>query len=189
MAGFATSWQLVTPSRRRPDTCAEAKLQWASGFTSRNGFLSTGYQPVETRTTSVALSLPSTHITADCVHGLRPWWIPLKLLPPRPLPRVILSRWNYSSLVLALTLLVYVPVHTLCVLAGHPQELCSNRVKSAWAGRLRVPAADPSHPCMQTHTALQKVTVFSTTRKKKESIHHCFARKDHGKCGFAETLD
>lgn len=64
---------------------AEAKLLWTSGFTSTNGFLSTGYQPVETRTTFVTLSLLNTHITVDCVHVLRPWWISFTHTP-QPLP-------------------------------------------------------------------------------------------------------
>lgn len=195
MAGFAISWQIVTPWWWHTDTCAEAELPWVSGFTSTNGFLSTWYQQVETRTTSVTLSLLNTHITLDCVHILRPWWISFTPNSSPPPTLVLLSRLNYTSLFLlspslspsAFTQSAQL-VRLLCVLAGHTEELWSNQSQISVGWNPRAVCCWPiTHTCTHTHTEtnLQKVIFFFYY---VFSIHHCFARKDHGKCGFAETL-
>lgn len=184
MAGFAISWQIATPSWRHTDT--QAKLLWVSGFTSTNGFLSTGYQPVETRTTSVTLSLLNTHITVDCAHfeTMMNFFHP-QLLPPRPPQSCTpLQVENYTSLFLAPTLLVSIPVHTECAFGA--AAVCFGR--SHWRTLVQ--------PELNQHGLEASWCVLLACRThdgsffllKFFSVHHCFARKDHGKCGFTETL-
>lgn len=168
-------------------TGTEAKLLWVSGFTSTNGFLSTGYQPVETRTTSVTLSLLNTHITVDCAHfeTMMNFFHP-QLLPPRPPQSCTpLQVENYTSLFLAPTLLVSIPVHTECAFGA--AAVCFGR--SHWRTLVQ--------PELNQHGLEASWCVLLARRTPDGSfffllqffsVHHCFARKDHGKCGFTETL-
>lgn len=59
----AINGHIVTCSTRthtHTHTYNQTEVLRVSGFTSLNGFLSTGYLPIETRTTSVTLSLLNT---------------------------------------------------------------------------------------------------------------------------------
>lgn len=134
-------------------TNSDAKLLWASGCTSTNGFLSAGYQPVETRTTSVTLSLPNTHTHTQhgwlCAHfeTMMNFFHP-QLFPPRPpslshsSPGWIIPHFSWLSPSLS-------PrphrVHSWCGCCVFWQVTLRNsgptRVASVWAGILAVHAA------------------------------------------------